>query len=1345
MEIGYRKLSKSPRQNANILSIIFFGWSIPIFKKSYQKTLHPNDAFEPLVEDRSDFLGDRLEKQWQAERKRMSRPYLARALFKAFWWEALVLGLYCIFTDCFCRLTFAFILERLLSHFRENSDVSQEDALTYGAVLFAFSICSGISFLHHLFKGYHCTMKVRVALSSVIYRKALCLSQRALTNSVPGKLVNLLSNDLQRCETLSYLHTLWVSPLTTVLAAYILWREIDWAVIVGIAIILLFLPVQSYMGKLSGRIRFQTALRTDERVRFMDEIISGVQLIKMCAWEKQFEQLIGAIRQLELEMVLKNAYIRAIQHILSLFSAKMALFGTILTFVWLHGAENLTVSKMFMTAYLFNIISHAMCRLFVRAVFAMNELLSALKRLQTFLEYEENSESSLNSSTIINSDVLENQNLGFSMKNVSAEWSGVDERKLTKNVDTNKSKTETISNECKSFKLQDISLEILKGKLIFIVGPVGAGKSTLLHVLLKEVPVIQGAMGINGKISYSSQVSWTFTSKNIRQNIIFGQPMDRSRYNKVIDFAALTKDFEQFSNGDMTIIGENGAGLSGGQRARINFARALYRKADIYLIDDPLSAVDTHVQSHLFNKCIGPNGYLARQNATRILVTHQLHFMKEADWIVVMKDGRIEMQGDYNTLSKSGFDFDYIANKNEIEPRPNALTTNIQRRKSASSHKSPSNSLESLKKESNILEINEKILDEKSVLVKELEATSKGKVNGWMLLNYLHSSDVPCILILLYVSYTITQALASLVDIWVSKWIRSEESRAFQLRTSSSNNSLNSFDLASNDTEPRLWSTETYISIYSAIMLSLLLCVAMRSATFCRVCTKASKNLHGKMFHSLISTSMRFFDENPTGRIMNRFTKDLGSIDEILPRALTEATTIILTGLGAIGVTIFTDIKLSVVILTMTIIFIFIRKIYLKCSTNIMRLEGITKSPVFTHIAATLSGLSVIRSFQAEDILREEFERHQNLNTGTFFMFLGTSNAFGMSLDLMVYVFIGIVVFLFLVVNEDVSGDRVGLAITQALSLSGLLQYGVKLSADVTNHLTSVERVLEYSQLEPEKQPDIPHKVSKDWPSKGKIEFRNVSFRYSADELVLRGISFAVKPKEKVSVVGRTGAGKSSLVHAIFRLAIVDGDILLDDINTASVELSELRSRVSIIPQEPTLFSGTLRRNLDPFEEYSDNDIWSALANVEMEAYVSKNNGLQMPVQSHGQNFSTGQRQILCLARAILRKNRIIILDEATANVDLRTDEIIQKTIRESFADSTVITVAHRLNTIIDSDRVLVMDAGTAIEFDAPYLLMQKGGVFKEMVEALGQIEYDRLILKAEQQFISSRNCIVDQ
>ncbi|XP_031637635.1 multidrug resistance-associated protein 4-like, partial [Contarinia nasturtii] len=1212
MESAYRTLSKNPRQSASWISILTFGWTIPMFKRSYNKVLNANDVFAPVDEDHSDRLGDRLEKNWEMEKKK-EKPSLTRALVKTFWRQLIILGFMSLFSNCVCQLSYAFILKGLLSCFRGNSVESNDDALNYGIGFVILTVFCGASYMHLFFYDNVSGMKVRVAISSLLYRKTLRLAQKALTNTSPGKLANLLSNDLQRFNRL-LIHPLWVAPVATIIATYILWTEIRWAAIFGIIVIFLLVPIQSYSGKLLAKFRLETALRTDERVRFMDEIVSGVQVIKMFGWQRPFEGLIAAARRSELKLVIKSLCVNSLNLTVFFFVNRLALFCTVLSFISLYGSENMTIAKMFVTSHLFHVISLTMCRFFFQSLSECSEAFVTIKRLQRFLENEEKCEVK-SGPDHISSDELESQDLSILMKNVTVEWSAA-------GIQTNSSKkdkdnVEKNASESVPFRLQGLNLEMAKGKLVFIVGSVGSGKSTLMQVLLRELPLIKGSMGINGTISYASQVNWTFTS-TIRQNITFGQSIDRSRYDEVIKCAALAKDFKQFGSGDMTMVGENGAGLSGGQKARINLARAMYRKADIYLIDDPLSAVDTHVQSHLFNECIGPNGYLARKNSTRILITHQLHFMSEADWIVVMKDGKIEIQGDYDSVLKSGVDFTSMLTHHKNDEEEADDRNEIENiRKNSTLSKGNSN------EEVNNVEEDSKNFDEQTALTKDLEESSKGKIKGSLLLNYLKSSNIPCAIAILLTLFLMSQIILSVADIWVSHWIGIEEDRAYEIKSTSARN-LTSVDVVSD-----LWPTETYVLIYTGIMLLLIDISSLRGIIFSIVCTKASQNLHDNMFHGLISTKLKFFYENAVGRIMNNFTKDLGAIDDVLPKTLLEEVQMILIISGSITITIFTDFRISIAVILMGVVLVMVCNAYLKCSKNIMQLEGKTKSPVFTHISATLNGLSVVRAFQAEEILRDEFDRHQNLNTGTYFMFWGTANAFGLSVDVMIYLLFGVVVYVVLVLKEGVTGDQVGLALNQASFLIGTLQFALKLGANVTNQLTSVERILEYSQLEPETQPEVPQKVSSDWPSKGKIEFKQVSYRYSADdEPVLRGLSFSVNPKEKVSVVGRTGAGKSSLISSIFRLAIVDGDILLDDVNTSSVDLNVLRSRISIIPQDPTLFSGTLRRNLDPFEEYSDADIWSALDNVELKEFVSKNNGLEMAVLAHGQNFSTGQRQI---------------------------------------------------------------------------------------------------------------------
>lgn len=398
---------------------------------------------------------------------------------------------------------------------------------------------------------------------------------------------------------------------------------------------------------------------------------------------------------------------------------------------------------------------------------------------------------------------------------------------------------------------------------------------------------------------------------------------------------------------------------------------------------------------------------------------------------------------------------------------------------------------------------------------------------------------------------------------------------------------------------------------------------------------------------------MRFYDTNPSGRILNRFSKDMGSVDELLPKATLDASQIILSLIGTIVVTVIVNPMFLIPLCALGIVFVFVRRIFLKTSKNIKRLEGITRSPVFSHLAASLAGLPTIRAFGAQNELIREFDAHQDIHTASFYMFITCSSAFGFALDLLCLIFVFIVVFSFLVVEQAAFGDRVGLAITQSMALTGMMQWGIRQSAEVANFMMSVERLLEYRDLDSERQPPKPQTTGVNWPEAGRIEFRNVTYRYfEGATAVLKELSFEIQPREKIGIVGRTGAGKSSLIGALFRLAKVEGEILIDGVNTANIMLEQLRSKVSIIPQDPVLFSGTLRRNLDPFEDYPDAQLWGALEQVELKELANTPAGLQMAVAAGGSNFSVGQRQLICLARAILRNNRILVLDEATANVD---------------------------------------------------------------------------------------------
>ncbi|XP_059613900.1 ATP-binding cassette sub-family C member 4-like [Phlebotomus argentipes] len=1361
MEAAHRTLLPNPREKANIVSVLTFWWTIKLFKKGYQKVLELEDLFRPLTEDNSEVLGDRLERKWNEQVKKSNgNPSLIKAVALTFWREYSLMALLVIVNETAVRLGQPILLGRLLMYFRPDNDMSHKEALLCAGGIVGLSLFYTITVNQYIFDAFYYGMRVRVAMCSIIYRKALKLSRTALGDTAPGKVVNLLSNDVNRFDLVSvFIHMMWASPLMAIVVGYLLWIEVGWAGIVGIIVVFTVVPLQSYTGKLSSKFRLQAALKTDERVRFMDEIISGVQVIKMYAWEKPFAKLISATRKLELKIIRNSAFVRAIYMTFLLFTTRMALFCTMLTMVLMD--NDITAARVFVISAYFNILAYTMSQMFVRGVAEIAEVLVALRRLRMFLMYEERDDYTCRSRIVkdskngapldfaktLNSYDDPSREYLVSVKNATAKWKmpekpGKQKKKSHKEEKPVPEKSIDGSVDWQAPTLDNICLECKKGNLIGIVGPVGAGKSSLLQAILKELPLESGSVQCHGKLSYACQEPWVFAA-SIRQNILFGEEMDKDRYEAVIKACALNHDLEQFPAGDQTVIGERGASLSGGQKARVSLARAVYRRADIYLFDDPLSAVDAHVGRHLFDQVIGPRGRLGSRKITRILVTHQVHFLKDADWLVVLKDGQIEVQGPPLEVFRSGIDFAKLLNAEDgLEEEQSEGGPKFRRQQSVSSSRSMS-SRNSLSSDDESMEMVEGNKDgEKEPAMVSMEATSKGKVKGSIFYNYLKAGGNWCILSVMLILFIITQFMASAFDYFIAFWTSQEELRDMYNPTLEADFMIanNSIKVVESDDIPNLLDTEICIYIAGGLVMSLFVFGLIRSLGFYTMCIKASQKLHDGMFNGIISTTMRFFDTNPSGRILNRFSKDLGSTDEQLPKAILDATQINLSMFGAIIVATTVNPLFLVPIAGLTAVFLFIRKIYLKTSKNIKRMDGITRSPVFTHLGASLMGLPTIRAFGAQEVLVKEFDALQDTHTASWYMFISSSGAFGYVMDLLCVIFIFFVTFSFLLIENDTMGDQVGLAITQAMALTGFLQWGIRQSAEVANQLMSVERVMEYRDLVPEKQPEKPQDLPKDWPENGKLQMTSVVYRYFKEaDPVLKGVNLFIRAKEKIGIVGRTGAGKSSLIGTLFRLAEVEGDIEIDGVKTDQITLQQLRSKVSIIPQDPVLFSGTLRRNLDPFEEYKDALLWQALEEVELKDIASGPLALQAEVLAGGSNYSVGQRQLICLARAILRNNKILVLDEATANVDPNTDALIQQTIRSRFADCTVLTVAHRLHTIMDSDRVLVMNDGLVGEFDAPHILLQNtNGLFREMVNATGPQESERLMRIARDTFESN-------
>ncbi|CAH6822297.1 Abcc4 [Phodopus roborovskii] len=691
-------------------------------------------------------------------------------------------------------------------------------------------------------------------------------------------------------------------------------------------------------------------------------------------------------------------------------------------------------------------------------------------------------------------------------------------------------------------------------------------------------------------------------------------------YGRCGDFIPSTaRDLQLLEDGDLTVIGDRGATLSGGQKARVNLARAVYQDADIYLLDDPLSAVDAEVGKHLFQLCICQTLH----EKVTILVTHQLQYLKAASHILILKDGQVVQKGTYTEFLKSGVDFGSLLKKeNEEAEHSSASGTPTLRKRtfSESSIWSQQSSRPSLKDGAP-----EGQDAEDTQAVQPEESRSEGKVGFKAYKNYFAAGASWVFIIFLILLNVAAQVFYVLQDWWLSYWTPACLCSPFQT----------------------LLLVVSVISVAAAVIPWI-----------------------------------------------------------IIP------------------------------LLPLAIIFLVLRRYFLETSRDVKRLESTTRSPVFSHLSSSLQGLWTIRAYRAEDRFQELFDAHQDLHSEAWFLFLTTSRWFAVRLDAICAVFVIVVAFGSLILAKTLDAGQVGLALSYALTLMGMFQWSVRQSAEVENMMISVERVIEYTDLEKEAPWEYQKRPPPDWPQEGTIVFDNMNFTYSLDgPLVLKHLTALIKSREKVGIVGRTGAGKSSLISALFRLSEPEGKIWIDKILTTEIGLHDLRKKMSIIPQEPVLFTGTMRKNLDPFNEHTDEELWNALEEVQLKEAIEELPGkMDTELAESGSNFSVGQRQLVCLARAILKKNRILIIDEATANVDPRTDELIQQKIREKFAQCTVLTIAHRLNTIIDSDKIMVLDSGRLKEYDEPYVLLQNPeSLFYKMVQQLGKAEAAALTETAKQ------------
>ncbi|XP_070415544.1 ATP-binding cassette sub-family C member 2 isoform X1 [Equus przewalskii] len=1145
--------------------------------------------------------------------------------------------------------------------------------------------------------------KVRATIMASIYKKALSLSNQTRKQYTIGETVNLMSVDAQKLmDVTNFIHLLWSTVLQIILSIYFLWAEMGPSVLAGVGVMVLLIPLNGILATKNRAIQVKNMKNKDKRLKIMNEILSGIKILKYFAWEPSFKDQVHNLRKKELRNLLTFGQLQSVMTFLLYLTPVLVSVTTFSVYVLVDSNNILTAEKAFTSITLFNILRFPMSML-PMLISSMLQASVSVDRLEKYLGGDD----------LDTSAIRRDSNFDKAVQFSEASFTWDRDMEAT---------------------IRDVNLDIMPGQLVAVVGTVGSGKSSLMSAMLGEMENVHGHITIKGTVAYVPQQSW-IQNGTIKDNILFGAEFDEKRYQQVLEACALLPDLEVLPGGDRAEIGEKGINLSGGQKQRISLARATYQNSDIYILDDPLSAVDAHVGKHIFNKVLGPNGLL--KGKTRLLVTHSIHFLPQMDEIVVVGNGTILEKGPYSTLlAKKGVfaenlktfvkqtdpegevtvnedseeedDYGLMPTVEEIPEEVASLTTkreNSLRRTLSRSSRSSSRHLKSLKnslktRNMNNMKEEEEVVKGQKLIKKEFIQT--GKVKFSIYLKYLGAIGW-CSIAFIILAYILNSVAFVGSNLWLSAW--TNDSKNF------------------NATNYPASQRDLRVGVYGALGLAQGVFVLIANIWTVYGTTHASNILHKQLLNNILRAPMSFFDTTPIGRIVNRFAGDISTVDDTLPMSLRSW---ILCFLGIISVLVMICMATPifvVIIIPLGIVYVAVQIFYVATSRQLRRLDSVTRSPIYSHFSETVSGLSVIRAFEHQHRFLKHSEVGIDTNQKCVFSWITANRWLAVRLELIGNLIVFFSALLMVVYRDTLTGDTVGFVLSNALNITQTLNWLVRMTSETETNIVAVERIDEYINVENEAPWVTDKKPPAGWPSKGEIQFSNYEVRYRPElDLVLKGITCDIKSTEKIGVVGRTGAGKSSLTNSLFRiLEAAGGQIIIDGVDIASIGLHDLREKLTIIPQDPILFSGTLRMNLDPFNNYSDEEVWKALELAHLKSFVAGLPlGLSYEVAEAGDNLSTGQRQLLCLARALLRKSKILIMDEATAAVDLETDQLIQTTIQNEFSHCTAITIAHRLHTIMDSDKIMVLDNGRIVEYGSPEELLKNSGPFYLMAKEAG-------------------------
>ncbi|RAL16060.1 ATP-binding cassette transporter YOR1 [Aspergillus homomorphus CBS 101889] len=1326
---------------ASIVSCITFQWIAPLIKTGYLRQLETQDVWSVNPDRKVDLLTARFDIALKRRTEKGSKKALIWALFDTFRTEFIIGGIcqvvsmiLSVVTPYLVRNLTSYAMDAYAAHHGNHPSPNLGRGLGFAFGIPVMQAVQTLCLSQAFYRGMICGGQIRAVLVSTIYTKAMKLSGRAKAGSeLPhaadkqgtkrpqrqqprkdistiegsgwgnGRIITLMGVDVDRIDrACGLIHMLWTTPVVLGVALIFMVINIGYSALPGYGLAVFGAMILAYFVKSLISLRRAVNKITDQRVSLTQEILSSVKFVKFFGWESSFLQRLENTRKREISSLRRLLVIR---HAITVGMLSLPALSSMLSFItYALTNHSLSPDRIFSSLALFNALRMPLAILNL-AMTQATDAWTALCRIQEFLLAEEREESIVWESTMANA--IEVEHASFTWERVRNSDGPTESRPSQAAIAS--AKVEPASTDALAeqeahsklpFQLVDMDFEVGRGELIAIIGPVGSGKTSLLAALAGDMRQTTGNVRMGVTRGYCPQYAWV-QNTTVRNNILFGREYDEARYNEVIDACALRSDLAMFPAGDQTEIGERGITISGGQKQRLNIARAIYSDSELVLMDDPLSAVDAHVGRHIMDKAIC--GLL--KHRCRVLATHQLHVLGRCDRIIVMEHGKIHAIGTFDILMRTSDVFQRLMSITsqqdalDQEPSNTGATTD---EKPETARRVPGGAL----------------------MQKEDMAT--GSVGWDVLRTYIKASGSYLnVLVSLCLTLTVNGALV-MSGLWLSFWTSNKY--------------------------PGL-TTGQYVGIYIAVCCSQFIAMYGFAAHVTIVGANASKEMLHRAMYRILRAPMSFFDTTPMGRITNRFSKDVQVMDSDLPDSIRLFVLTLSQITATVGMVIAFYYYFAIALGPLVLMFVFAASYYRASARNLKRHEAVLRSGVFARFGEAIAGSATIQAYQAEEHFKISIHKAIDEMNGAYFLTFANQRWLGVRLD-MIGTLLTLVTSLLVVTSRlDVSPSIAGLVLSYVVSITQSLGFTVRQFADVDNNMNAAERVNHYGTQLEEEAPLHLTDVGSEWPSTGRITFSDVQMRYRAGlPLVLKGLSMDIHGGERIGIVGRTGAGKSSIMAALFRLTELSGGrIQIDSVDIATVGLYDLRRRLSIIPQDPTLFKGTIRSNLDPFNEHTDLELWSALrkahlvdqelvgdkspeeggtatpALTDASTPVPKRLHLDTLVEEDGLNFSLGQRQLMALARALVRDSRVIVCDEATSSVDFETDQKVQETMAHGFEGKTLLCIAHRLRTILHYDRICVMGQGKIAEMDTPLRLWEAEGVFRDMCDQSGITREDFL------------------